>query len=142
MKKQDEYIFYLFGLIPVIWLGLLIAPICNNGLFGIIRDFNSVIDNPFKITICNNTIKVVLVLILAYVMGIGIYISTKKNYRRNEEHGSAKWGNINKVKKKYEQLPITSNKILTNNISIGYNAHKHRRNLNTIVVGGSGAGKT
>ena len=142
MKKQDEYIFYLFGLVPVIWLGLLIAPICNNGLFGIIRDFNTVIENPFKITFCNNTIKVVLVLIFTYVMGIGIYISTKKNYRRNEEHGSAKWGNINKVKKKYEQLPITSNKILTNNISIGYNAHKHRRNLNTIVVGGSGAGKT
>ena len=134
MKKQDEYIFYLFGLVPVIWLGLLIAPICNNGLFGIIRDFNTVIENPFKITFCNNTIKVVLVLIFTYVMGIGIYISTKKNYRRNEEHGSAKWGNINKVKKKYEQLPITSNKILTNNISIGYNAHKHRRNLNTIVV--------
>ena len=54
MKKQDEYIFYLFGLVPVIWLGLLIAPICNNGLFGIIRDFNTVIENPFKITFCNN----------------------------------------------------------------------------------------
>lgn len=67
---------------------------------------------------------------------------TKPNYRRREEHGSAKWGNIKEIRKKYMQEPPETNKILTQNVSIGYDAHAHRRNLNTLVIGGSGAGKT
>ena len=75
-------------------------------------------------------------------MGIGIYFSTQKNYRRREEHGSAKWGNARAVNKKYRQSPASANKLMTQNVCIGLNAKKHRRNLNTLVCGGSGAGKT
>lgn len=57
-------------------------------------------------------------------MGIGIYISLKKNYRRREEHGSAKWGIANVINKKYEQKPISNNKILTQNVSLGLNGKK------------------
>ena len=75
-------------------------------------------------------------------MAITIYISTRKNYRRREEHGSAKWGNATEVNKKYKQTPMEKNKILTQNVSLGLNGKKHRRNLNVLVCGGSGAGKT
>ena len=98
--------------------------------------------NPFQITVCEDSVKTVLVFLLAYAMGIGIYFSTRRNYRRREEHGSAKWGEARTVNKKYAQHPKSANKLMTQNVSIGLNAKKHRRNLNTLVCGGSGAGKT
>ena len=75
-------------------------------------------------------------------MGIGIWLSTRRNYRRGMEHGSAKWGDARAVNKKYRQRPDNMNKILTMNVRIGFDGHKHRRNLNVLVIGGSGAGKT
>ncbi len=51
-------------------------------------------------------------------------------------------GKIADIDRKYRQEPAESNKILTQHIAIGYDTHSHRRNLNTLVVGGSGAGKT
>ena len=97
---------------------------------------------PFHIELCEDSVKAVLVLLLCYGMGVGIYFSTRRNYRRREEHGSAKWGTASAVNKKYAQQPKSENKLLTQNVAIGLNAKKHRRNLNTLVIGGSGAGKT
>ena len=74
-------------------------------------------------------------------MSILVYESTRKNYRRREENGSAKWGEAKELNKKYKQ-PNNYNKILTKNVSLGLNGKKHRRNLNVLVCGGSGAGKT
>lgn len=143
MKTDDnsKYI-YVIGLIPVIWLAILIAPSLNGGLPQIIKDFPKVMENPFSFNFCDKTIVTLFVFIIAYILGIGIYISTKKNYRRREEHGSAKWGDAKRLNKKYEQVPFSSNKILTQNVSIGYDSRKHRRNMNTLIIGGSGAGKT
>lgn len=133
---------YLLGIIPVIWFSLLIAPSFSGGLPSIVKDFPIKMENPFSIIWCNDSLKVIFIFLLFYGLGIGIYLSSKRNYRKREEHGSAKWGESKEINKKYEQQPYSSNKILTQNISIGYNAHKHRRNLNTLVIGGSGAGKT
>lgn len=127
---------------PVVWLGLLVAPYVENGLVGIIKEFPNLINNPLSITFCEKSIKVVLIFLLIYILGIAMYESTKKNYRRNEEHGSAKWGNPYTLNKKYKQNPSSQNKILTQNVKIGLNGKKHRRNLNVLVCGGSGAGKT
>lgn len=126
---------YCIGLIPTIWLGILIAPSVNGGLPQIIKDFSNIISNPFHFTWCDNSLKVILVFIVVYVMAITLYISTKKNYRRREEHGSAKWGNATEINKKYKQTPIENNKILTQNVVIGLNGKKHRRNLNVLVCG-------
>lgn len=133
---------YCLGLIPTIWLALLIAPSVNGGLPQIMKDFSDVIGNPFHITWCDSSIKVIIIFIIGYVMAITIYLSTKKNYRRREEHGSARWENANEINKKYKQLPMDRNKLLTQNVCIGLNGKKHRRNLNVLVCGGSGAGKT
>ena len=82
------------------------------------------------------------VLLLCYALAIGVYLSTQRNYRRREEHGSAKWGWAAQVNRKYADAHSTENKILTQNVAIGLDGRKHRRNLNTLVCGGSGAGKT
>ena len=140
--KKDNYLIYVLGIIPVIWLGLLIAPVSSNGLFNIIDEFSDVISHPFNINICKNTMPMVFLFILIYIFGLTIYLMDRKNYRRKEEHGSAKWGNVYELNKKYSQAPFEINKILSRNFSIGYDSHKHMRNLNTIVIGGSGAGKT
>ena len=144
MKNNNETpkYYYIIGVIPVIWIALLIAPSINSGLPGIIKDFPKYMENPFSITWCNASIKSIIILIFAYILGIGIYLATKRNYRKGEEHGSAKWGDSKKVNKKYEQQPFSTNKILTQNVCIGFDGRKHRRNLNTLVIGGSGAGKT
>lgn len=141
-QNQSSKIIYVLGLFPVIWIALLIAPSFNGGIPSIIKDFPIRMENPFSITWCSDSLKVILLFSAIYVLAIGIYLSTKKNYRRGEEHGSASWGDPTKINKKYEQHPFSSNKILTQNVSIGYDAKKHRRNLNTLVIGGSGAGKT
>ena len=86
--------------------------------------------------------KTILVLLLCYGLAIGIYLSTQRNYRRREEHGSAQWGSPVQVNRKYADKVPTRNKILTQNVSVGLDGRKHRRNLNTLVCGGSGAGKT
>ena len=142
--REDEYPkwIYLLGLIPTIWLAILIAPLANGGLPNIVKNFSSIIDSPFNLSFCKDTPKVIIIFIVIYVMAIGVYLSTRKNYRRREEHGSAKWGIASNINKKYKQNPISQNKILTQNVLFGLNGKKHRRNLNVLVCGGSGAGKT
>ena len=145
MKQDDKrtaVILSLIGIIPVVWLALKIAPSVGGGLAEILPGLMTVFNEPFRIELCEDSVKAVLVLLLCYGMGIGIYFSTRRNYRRREEHGSAKWGDANAVNKKYAQFPKSENKLMTQNVSIGLNAKKHRRNLNTLVCGGSGAGKT
>lgn len=141
-ERQSAIILSVIGIIPVVWLALLIAPSVKGGLPEILPSLLTAFNNPFHIELCQDSLKTVLVLLLCYAMGIGIYFSTQKNYRRREEHGSAKWGNARAVNKKYRQSPASANKLMTQNVCIGLNAKKHRRNLNTLVCGGSGAGKT
>ena len=140
--KTSNKVLVILGFIPTIWLSLLLAPLLDGGIPKIMQEFGTLMENPFKITFCENSLKTIFIFCLIYILIVGIYLSTKKNYRRNEEHGSAKWGDSKAVNKKYEQKPKSENKILTQNVAIGYNAKKHRRNLNTLVCGGSGAGKT
>ena len=123
MKSDIEYPkwVYCIGLIPTIWLAILVAPSVSGGLPQIIKDFSDIIGNPLHLTWCSNSLKVIIIFIICYFMAITIYLSTKKNYRRREEHGSAKWGNATEINKKYKQTPISQNKILTQNVSIGLN---------------------
>ena len=140
--RRAAVILSLIGIIPVVWLGLLIAPSVKGGLPEILTSLMNAMNDPFHIELCEDSVKAVLVLLLCYGMGVGTYFSTRRNYRRREEHGSAKWGSASDVNKKYAQQPKSENKLLTQNVAIGLNAKKHRRNLNTLVIGGSGAGKT
>ena len=140
--RRTNAILAVCGIVPVIWISLLIAPSVKGGLPEILPKLMTVFNDPFHIVLCEDSVKTVLILLLTYGMGIGVWLSTRRNYRRREEHGSAKWGEARAVNKKYHQSPASNNKLMTQNVSIGLNAKKHRRNLNTLVCGGSGAGKT
>ena len=124
------------------WIALLTAPYVSGGIVEIIQNLSVAIENPFSITVCKDSMKTVLIFLLAYGMGIGVYFSTRRNYRKGEEHGSAKWGNAGTLNKKYRDKDASENKLLTQSVRIGLDGKKHRRNLNILVVGGSGAGKT
>ena len=132
----------LFGILPVVWLGLLIASSAHGGLPEIVARFPAAMNDPFKIELCEDSLKTVLVLLCVYGLSIGVFLSSRRNYRRGEEHGSARWGNAKAVNKKYRAAKPEENKIFTQNVRMGLDGRKHRRNLNTVVVGGSGAGKT
>ncbi len=137
MKDKTNIILICFGGFLTIWLALLIAPYISGGIVEILSKLPEKINKPFKIEFCKDSIKTVFIFLCVYVLGIGIYLSTRRNYRRGEEYGSAVWGIAKQVNKKYMQKPETQNKLLTQNVEIGLKAQKHRRNLNTLVCGGS-----
>ncbi len=132
----------LLGAIPAIWLGLLTAPYLSEGLPGILEGLPAAMNQPYKIVWCEDSGKAALLFLASYGMGVGIYLSTRRHYRKGEEHGSAKWGDARTVNKKYREPDFFQNKIFTQNVRMGLDGRKHRRNLNTVVIGGSGAGKT
>ena len=129
-------------LIPTIWFSLLIAPYMDKGLINAIPYLNEALNHPFQIQWTDSTLKTIGIFLIIYVLGVGMYLSSAKNYRRTEEYGSAKWANPNTVCKKYANKDYFSNKVFSQNVRMGLDGKKHRRNLNTVVIGGSGAGKT
>ena len=141
-RKQDDYIFLGLLIIPVIWFAILIAPYSSGGLIYSLPYISEAINHPFSFSWCDNTPRMILIFTLIYAIGVMVYLSTMKNYRRTVEYGSAKWANALNVNRKYASKNYLENKLLSQNVRIGLNGKIHRRNLNTIVIGGSGAGKT
>ena len=140
--RKETLMLVLAGITPVTWLSLKFAPYYDEGVISVFARFDEIFAEPFAIDLCRDSLRSVLLFNLIYLMGIGIYISMQKNYRRGEEHGSARWGDASKVNRKYEAKPAGDNKLLTQHVRIGLDGTKHRRNLNVLVIGGSGAGKT
>ena len=126
------------------WAGILLADAIQPGrnLFELMEVLTEKLNHPFQFHYTEYTIKSMLVCTLLYAAGIGIFYSSQKNYRRGEEHGSARWGDARQICKKYSQKPYSQNILLTQNFRISLDTHKHRRCLNILVVGGSGAGKS
>lgn len=135
---------WLAGLPVILWAAILIADAIQPGrnLFELMEVLTEKLNHPFQLHYTEYTIKSVLVCTLLYAAGIGIFYSSQKNYRRGEEHGSARWGDARQICKKYSQKPYSQNILLTQNFRISLDTHKHRRCLNILVVGGSGAGKS
>lgn len=136
---------FVCGIPAVIWLALLIAGCYREGikLFEILERISAALEEPMRIVINEYSLKTVLIFLSLYAMGIGIYFSSRENRRPGEEHGSAKWGSVSAAAKKYADMKNKSNNlIISQTMRIGLNAKKHRRNLNVLIIGGSGAGKT
>lgn len=135
---------WLAGLPVIWWVAILLADAIQPGrnLFELMEVLTEKLNHPFQFHYTEYTIKSILVCTLLYAAGIGIFYSSQKNYRRGEEHGSARWGDARQICKKYSQKPYSQNILLTQNFRISLDTHKHRRCLNILVVGGSGAGKS
>ena len=140
--KQVELVFYFVGAVFIAWLSVLVAPCIHEGLFDAIIYLNEAMNSPFSFELCQDTLKCILISESIYSFSYLAYYYNRKNYRRNEEYGSAKWANNKAVNKKYAEKDYYSNKILSQNVRIGLDGRRHRRNLNTLVIGGSGEGKT
>ena len=145
-QENTKTLLILFAIfIPiVIWFSLILASCYTEGikLFPLIEKLTEALNNPLAISFNEYSLKFVLVILFLYAMGVGVYFSSRENRRPGEEHGSAKWGTVSSVVKKYINPDKTQNLILTQKMRLGLNAKKHRRNLNVLVIGGSGAGKT
>ena len=145
-QENQKTIYILLGILTVfvIWLALMVAGCYeeNIKLFELLDRLTDAVNSPTHITLNEYSLKAVLIFLFLYAMGIGVYFSSRENRRPGEEHGSARWGNVKSVVKRYMDKDSYKNIVLSQNMRLGLNAKKHRRNLNVLVVGGSGAGKT
>lgn len=142
-QKRSVWITYAVVLVIVaVYAGLIYGSAFNNG-YNLLTSINWIKQHPFEITLNSYTPKTIVGALAVYTF-IVLYISTSiKNTRPGEEHGSARWGNPFEINKHYCDLSNSfNNKILTQNVSISFDGYSHKRNLNTIVTGGAGAGKT
>lgn len=140
--KKEEFILLTLFIILILWFALKTAPYMEHGLLNVLAHLNEITEKPFSLTWCSYSLRTLLLYLFVYFFAVSMYLSTLKNYRRQEEYGSAKWANAHQINKKYADSNPALNKLLSQNVCIGLNCKKHRRNLNTIVIGGSGAGKT
>lgn len=100
------------------------------------------LNEPFDLQYTEYTIRSLLVCTILYAGGIGLYYADQKNYRKGEEHGSASWGDVRGIQKRYRDKRYGENILFTQNFRMGLDCYRHKRNLNVLVVGGSGAGKS
>lgn len=140
--NKTSLVLWGLGLLPVVWAALIVAPFLSQGLSGIMTAFTNGMKDPTAISWCADSPKAIAIILLIYGLSIGIYYAMKRNYRKGEEHGSAKWGDPKQLCHKYADRSKPDNILLSQNVRIGLDGRKHRRNLNVMVVGGSGSGKT
>ena len=144
-KQQDSGILpWVLLAVPVLWAAAIMAYAYEDGMniFDMLERFTVLVEFPFNIGWTPHTLKFMMVGMLFYGCGVALYFSTRENRRPGEEHGSARWGSPRQLCTKYQDKDPMKNTILTQNIRMGLDGKKHRRNLLQIVIGGSGAGKT
>lgn len=132
------------GVIPVCWIGAIIAPafLASNGVRCVEIALER-LNKPFEFVWCGSlTLKVILATLAIYAMAIVYYYASKKNTRRGEEYGSASWADYRALAKKITDKRSSKNFIYSQNCRIAYDYKKHRLNNNVLVIGGAGSGKT
>ena len=139
IRKSNDTLFYLIGTIPVIWLALLLAQSLGGGLPELLRNLTSALEQPTNIVWTDKSLPTILICLAAYGMAVLLYRTNQGRTRDGEEHGSAAWATPASVNAQFAQKDSIP---LTQHVRLGLNTHKHRRSLNVLVIGGSGAAKT
>ena len=139
IRKSNDTLFYLFGIIPVVWLALLLAQSLGGGLPELLRNLTSALEQPTNIVWTNKSLPTILICLAAYGMAVLLYRTNQGRTRDGEEHGSAAWVTPASVNAQFAQKDSIP---LTQHVRLGLDTHKHRRSLNVLVIGGSGAAKT
>lgn len=142
MNFQQAALLWAACSIIIVWLGILASDCCGEGvkLTEFLSLFSERLQHPFRLSLNGYTVRCVFAALCMYALAVGYYYTSKGNKRTGEEYGSAKWGDAAALNRKYRDK--VGNIILSQHISMGLDGRKHKRNLNVIVVGGSGAGKT
>ena len=130
--------------LPIVWFAVLMAECYTPGMtiFDLVAQFTEVTKMPFALHWTPYTMKFIGIFLLLYGGAILFYYTGQKNMRPGEEHGSASWGSVRELDKKYRDKDAGKNVILTQHLQMSMNGKLHRRNLLQIIVGGSGSGKT
>jgi len=139
IQKSNDTLFYLIGTIPVVWLALLLAQSLGGGLPELLRNLTSALEQPTNIIWTDKSLPTILICLAAYGMAVLLYRTNQGRTRDGEEHGSAAWATPASVNAQFAQKDSIP---LTQHVRLGLNTHKHRRSLNVLVIGGSGAAKT
>ena len=139
IRKSNDTLFYLFGTIPVIWLALLLAQSLGGGLPELLRNLTNALEQPTNIVWTDKSLPTILICLAAYGMAVLLYRTNQGRTRDGEEHGSAAWATPASVNAQFAQKDSIP---LTQHVRLGLDTHKHRRSLNVLVIGGSGAAKT
>ena len=138
-SRAGDIVLALFFYVPVVWGALLIAQSLGRGLPELLTNLATALQHPLDIHWTDKSLLSILICTSLYIMGLCIYASEQRRTRDGEEHGSATWGSPRQVNAMFRQK---ENKILTRHVRLGLDTHKHRRSLNVLVIGGSGAAKT
>lgn len=142
MKKMHPIVWAILCL-PVVYFAMVAASVYIPGenIFALLERISTMVRRPDLLRWTAYTPRFLLVFLLLYGGGVLLHYADHENRRPGEEYGSAKWGNARELNKRYADQN-GKNVILTKRVSIGLDGYKHRRNLNILVVGGSGSGKT
>ena len=139
IQKSNDTLFYLVGTIPVVWLALLLAQSLGGGLPELLRNLTAALEQPTNIVWTDKSLPAILICLAVYGMAVLLYRTNQGRTRDGEEHGSAAWATPASVNAQFAQKDSIP---LTQHVRLGLDTHKHRRSLNVLVIGGSGAAKT
>ena len=139
IRKSNDTLFYLIGIVPIVWLALLLAQSLGGGLPELLRNLTSALEQPTNIIWTDKSLPTILICLAAYGMAVLLYRTNRGRTRDGEEHGSAAWATPASVNAQFAQKDSIP---LTQHVRLGLDTHKHRRSLNVLVIGGSGAAKT
>ena len=139
IRKSKDTLFYLIGIVPIVWLALLLAQSLGGGLPELLRNLTAALEQPTNIIWTDKSLPTILICLAAYGMAVLLYRTNQGRTRDGEEHGSAVWATPASVNAQFAQKDSIP---LTQHVRLGLDTHKHRRSLNVLVIGGSGAAKT
>ena len=139
IRKSNDTLFYLIGIVPVVWLALLLAQSLGGGLPELLQNLTAALEQPTNIIWTDKSLPTILICLAAYGMAVLLYRTNQGRTRDGEEHGSAAWATPASVNAQFAQKDSIP---LTQHVRLGLDTHKHRRSLNVLVIGGSGAAKT
>ena len=142
-RSRPLYVMAALGVLPAAYLGVLIAPYLNEGLVGIFRHYEEI--DLFHPVWVEDTPRAVLLCLLVYGLAVAIGLTSRRRYhRRGVEQGSSDWADAKTLQKEFHsQSP--ERVVYTQNFSVSFarkDLRSHKRNLNTLIVGGPGSGKT
>ena len=139
IRKSNDTLFYLIGIIPAVWIALLLAQSLGGGLPELLRNLTAALEQPTNIIWTDKSLPTILICLAAYGMAVLLYRTNQGRTRDGEEHGSAVWATPASVNAQFAQKDSIP---LTQHVQLGLDTHRHRRSLNVLVIGGSGAAKT
>ena len=142
LKRNYPWWFCLLPLPLVWWAAVAVASHWQTGgLNSVLAALNAALAAPFALRWTEHSARFLLLFTLTYAVAAVVLVSDKCNTRPGAEHGSACWGDVSALNRKYRDKHGT-NLLLTKHFQIGVDGYKHKHNTNVLVIGGSGAGKT